>query len=392
MEETIRAAIFTDSIDEINGIAYSCKGLIDWVAATHLPLELTFFSLSRRNDPTHHDQAHVLRYRPHLAHAIPGYKEHTSGLLPKRRIRRDFEAGRFQVVHILTPGVMANFGRDLAGQYGLPLVGTYFTRFPTFFREYASRLLPLPFLLRIFDRYAVGRMRKTYGPCDVVLCQAAGFLDEVRQFYSGDARLWTTGVDLKRFRPKDTGREFRRRHGVTARHVGLYVGRVALEKRLDVLIDLKRDLADLDLEIVIVGDGPYRPELEKRFDAVFTGYLIDESLIDAYSAADFFLFPSDTDAYGIVVMESLASGVPVIVNAASGGSETVAACGAGFVYRQYPELVQCTRRLCENDDERRQLAQRGLDYARQHTWEQSSLEILSVYRELIARRAGEARE
>jgi len=385
-EPSIRAAIFTDTIDEVNGIAYSCKGLIGWIARTNPPLELTLFCLSRRRAPSERDQVRLLRYRPHLAHAMPGYKEHTGGLLPKRRIRRDFEAGRFQVVHILTPGSMANFGRDLARRHGLPLVGTYFTRFPTFFREYASRLLPFKPLVRAFDRYAIARMRKTYSPCDVVLCQAANFLDEVRTFYDGDARVWTTGVDTDRFRPKDTGAGFRRKHGIRARHVGLYVGRVALEKRLDVLVDLKRDLADLDFEILIVGDGPYRKELQDKFDAVFTGYLTGEELADAYAASDFFLFPSDTDAYGIVVMESLAAGVPVVINAASGGSETVEASSGGFVYREYPQLLRHTRRLCEREDERNEMAQRGIDYARQHTWDRSSRELLDLYRELIGKR------
>lgn len=382
MPKTIKAAIFTDTIDEVNGIAYSCKGLIDWVAATHPPLELTLFCLSRNTQPTLLDQVRVLRYRPHLAFDMPGYKEHIAGLLPKRSIASDFAEGDFDVVHILTPGKMSNFGRDLARKHNLPLVGTYFTRFPTFFREYVSRTIPVKGLLHLFDRYAIRRMRKTYGSCDIVLCQAGNFLAEVKQFYDGDVRVWTTGVDTKKFRPKDTGAPFRERYGIKAKHVGLYVGRVALEKRLDALIDLKRDLSDLDFEVLVVGDGPYREELEKKLDAVFAGCLTGEDLADAYAAADFFLFPSDTDAYGIVVMESLAAGVPVIINAGSGASETVQACGAGYVYHKYDNLVKYSRRLCEEDDTRRSMADLGLEYARQYTWEHSSVELLDVYKEL----------
>ena len=386
----IRAAIFTDTIDEINGVVYSCRGLMDWVATAHPPLEVVFFGLSRRSETTMLPQVMVRRYRPRLAHPMLGYREHTGGFLPRSRIEKDFVLGGYQVVHILTPGMMGNFGRDLALRYGVPLVGTYFTRFPTFFREYASRYLPLPFLMRAFDRYAFKRMGQTYGPCDVVLCQAGSFLDEVRRFYDGDARVWTTGVDVNRFRPKDTGPAFRQRYGIRAKNVGLYVGRIALEKRLDVLADLLRDVSDLDLEVVLVGDGPYRPRLERRLKGIYTGYLTDEALVDAYAAADFFLFPSDTDAYGIVVMESLAAGVPVIINAGSGGAETVAASGAGVVYHEYPELVRAVRRLCVNPAERQEMARRGLQYAREHTWEHSSLEVLNVYREVIARRSAES--
>lgn len=389
LERTVRAAVFTDTIDEINGVVYSCRGLMNWIAEAHPPLEVTFFGLSRRSDTTSLEQILIRRYRPRLAHPMLGYREHTGGFLPRRRIEKDFVEGRYDVVHLLTPGMMGNLGRDLALRYGLPLAGTYFTRFPTFFREYASRYLPVPFLLRAFDRYAFRRMRQTYGPCDVVLCQAGNFLDEVRRFYDGDARVWTTGVDVNRFRPKDSGPAFRQRHGIRAAHVGLYVGRIALEKRLDVLVDVLRDTSDLDLELVMVGDGPHRARLQQRLKGIYTGYLTDEALVDAYAAADFFLFPSDTDAYGIVVMESLAAGVPVIINARSGGAETVAACGGGIVYYQYSELVQAVRRLCENPAEREEMAQRGLQYAREHTWEHSSLEILNVYREIIARRRGE---
>jgi glycosyltransferase involved in cell wall biosynthesis len=139
----------------------------------------------------------------------------------------------------------------------------------------------------------------------------------------GFARLlpWTRGVDTELFRP--------RVGPPRARPVFLYVGRVAVEKNLEAFLRL-----DLPGEKVVVGDGPARPALRARYrQARFLGALHGERLAQAYAAADVFVFPSLTDTFGIVLLEALASGLPIAAFPVTGPLDVVGGTGCGVLDR-----------------------------------------------------------
>jgi glycosyltransferase involved in cell wall biosynthesis len=155
----------------------------------------------------------------------------------------------------------------------------------------------------------------------------------------------------------------------------LYVGRVSREKNLELLADAYRLLLDQDVNVrlVIVGDGPYRTEMEGRLSGcpvLFTGYLDGEDLQNCYASADLFVFPSTTDTFGNVVLEAQASGLPVVVSDEGGPQELMIDGETGLIVRNISAdslvaamvpLLKEPSRLSEMGRNARGFAERGAD-------------------------------
>jgi glycosyltransferase involved in cell wall biosynthesis len=160
-------------------------------------------------------------------------------------------------------------------------------------------------------------------------------------------RIWSRGVDVERFRPIPDARH------AYERPVWIYVGRVAVEKNVEAFLSL-----DLPGTKVIVGDGPARGALERKYPgAKFLGALSGEPLVHAYAASDVFVFPSRTDTFGLVLLEALACGLTVAAYPVEGPRDVVgegapgaadvaaldsdlrAACLAAWDLRQHPRAL-----------------------------------------------------
>ena len=206
-------------------------------------------------------------------------------------------------VHIATEGPIGWMTRRYCKKRGVPFTTSFHTRFP----EYISSRFGLPASWiyawqRVFHNAGEGMM--------VASDSLARDLDG-----RGFQRImpWTRGVDTELFRPRDV-----RLFG-DDRPVFVYVGRVAIEKNIEAFLDL-----DLDGEKVVVGTGPLLDTLKARYPQVtFTGKLIGEDLARAYASADVFVFPSLTDTFGIVLLEAMASGVPVAAFPVTGPIDNV---------------------------------------------------------------------
>src|SRR5262249_44705796 len=141
-------------------------------------------------------------------------------------------------------------------------------------------------------------------------------------------RLLPHGTDTQVFHPRHRNSSFWSARGAKSGPVVTYVGRGAREKDLDVLIDVYRQLAQErpDATLTIVGDGPFLPQMKsalQRSNVIFTGFLFDDALSTAYASSDVFVFPSTTDTFGSVVLEAMASGLPVVVSDRGGARELV---------------------------------------------------------------------
>jgi glycosyltransferase involved in cell wall biosynthesis len=165
--------------------------------------------------------------------------------------------------------------------------------------------------------------------------------------------LWPRGVDTDLFHPRaaaDLG---------LPRPVFLCVGRVAVEKNLEAFLDL-----DLPGSKVIVGDGPARAALERKYpDAVFLGSMQGEALAQAYAAADVFVFPSKTDTFGLVLLEALASGVPVAAFPVTGPRDVIGSAPVGALNDDLHLACLSALRISP---------QECCEFASRHTWEASA--------------------
>jgi glycosyltransferase involved in cell wall biosynthesis len=233
----------------------------------------------------------------------PTYPEVRLSLATPAAVARLIEASRADFVHIATEGPLGMLARRYCLSTGRGFTTSYHTRFP----EYISARVPIPLtwtyaIMRRFHNAGLGCM--VASPSMEAELRARGFRHLIH---------WSRGVDRSLFRPRpdaDLG---------LPRPVFLYVGRVAVEKNIDAFLGL-----DLPGSKVVVGDGPARPRLERDYpEAHFPGVLRGEALARAYAAADVFVFPSHTDTLGNVMLEALASGVPVAAFPVTGPKDLI---------------------------------------------------------------------
>lgn len=231
---------------------------------------------------------------------------------PQPGLTAQLRAFRPDVVHLVGPVLMGGPGLYAGRRLRLPVVSSYHTDFPAYTRHYS-----LGALRRAVWRY----LRWLHNHCLLTLCPSRATRSDLRAQGFRRLRVWGRGVDTARFHPGMRSDAWRHAVGATdGERILLYVGRLAGEKRVELLASAMRELPDTRL--VLVGDGPARMELAQRLagtPAHFTGYLRGAELATAYASADMFVFPSDTETFGQVVQEAMASGLPV-VGAAAGGT------------------------------------------------------------------------
>ena len=232
------------------------------------------------------------------------------------------------VVHAHTPFTLGLAGRRLAADRGLPLVASYHT--PA--REYAAYISDAfaGVVRKAADRYE----RWFFGEADAVVVPTETAARQVRTAGT-DVHVVSNGVDTDRFRPAgdEAVAAFRRRHDLPDGPLVGYTGRHGYEKRIE---DLLSATVGVDCGVVLAGDGPARPELERRAaardDVVFLGFLDREELPTFYSALDAFAFPSPVETQGLVALEAVACGTPVVAVDGGALSETVTDGETGYHY------------------------------------------------------------
>jgi glycosyltransferase involved in cell wall biosynthesis len=222
---------------------------------------------------------------------LPGYPEIRLALSPGRAVAGVMRDWKPDAVHVATEGPIGLAARRASLDADVSFTTSYHTRFP----EYLRARLPVPPALSYLW------LRRFHDAADAVLCATPSLETDLRR--RGFQRLvrWSRGVDLSLFHPRGA------RVLDLPRPIFLNVGRVATEKNLEAFLSL-----DLPGSKVIVGDGPARAALQRRFPGVvFPGALSGSELAAVYASADVFVFPSRTDTFGLVIVEALASGLPV---------------------------------------------------------------------------------
>jgi glycosyltransferase involved in cell wall biosynthesis len=223
--------------------------------------------------------------------ALPTYPEIRLAVGAGRKMADLIEAADPGAIHIATEGPLGFAARSWCLKHGIPFTTAYHTRFPEYVRDRA----PIPLALS----YAL--VRRFHAPAFAVMVATKSIEDTLIAKGFRNIRRWSRGVDTGLFHPRDKS------FLDYARPVSMYVGRVAVEKNLEAFLKL-----DIPGTKVVVGDGPQMEEYRRRYGQVkFEGARHGEELANYYAAADVFVFPSRTDTFGLVLLEALASGVPV---------------------------------------------------------------------------------
>jgi glycosyltransferase involved in cell wall biosynthesis len=250
--------------------------------------------------------------------AFPPYPAIRLSLLAHRRVAHFLDAFRPQLVHVATEGPLGLVGRRHALQRGLPLVTSYHTHFPRYCRSYGVPALEAAAWrwMRWFHRPAL----LTHTPGTEAQAELAA--------HGIRATIWGRGVDTHRFHHEKRNRALRRRLGVAdGEALVLHVGRLAPEKNLDVLIQaftIAHEALGSRARFVVAGEGPWTARIAERMPwALRLGFLDRDKLSELYASADLCVLPSDTETCGLVALEAMASGLPVIAADAGGLRESV---------------------------------------------------------------------
>ena len=304
-----KVAVFTDNdFDKVNGVTTTLTAML-----RHAPSDIRTRIYTAAPLAADHPDYLALRS---FGVGIPFYREMKMYLPHGRQYLERVQRDQIDVIHLTTPGPLGLAALWVASQASLPLVGSFHTDLAA----YTRLLSGSDGLGRLMQEY----MRWLYGHCRRVLVpsESTKQLIVAARCRADQVGIWRRGVDTQLFSPAQRSQRLREVWGVSGdRPALLYVGRLSKEKGVSLLPRLPAALRarSFNHRLVIAGDGPLRRELADACpEAVITGHLSREDVATVFASADLFVFPSETDTAGNVVLEAQASGLPVVVSSAGG--------------------------------------------------------------------------
>lgn len=387
-EKPPRVAFFTDCFHEVNGVALTSRELDSFARHRHLP----FFSV----------------------HAGPGTKVATDGLYTRMefkrsiasvpldagmlfdlfalrhlaRVKRELRRFRPDLIHITGPGDCGLLGAISAWQLGLPLVASWHTNLHEFGARRLERVLgtfmPKHWAMRVgtaSERGTLSLLTNFYGRARVLLAPNPELIAMLENSTHRPTFLMQRGVDTVLYSPS------RRNRTDDIFTIG-YVGRLSPEKNVRVLAEIERQLESRGLDrfrIAVVGQGSQREWLEQNLKrGQFAGVLKGESLANAYANMDVFAFPSETDTFGNVVQEALASGLPTLV-ASGGGPKFLIQPGiTGFVANDAAGFADAIATLMRDPAKQQRMSQAARLQALGISWDSVFQKVYLAYEFALA--------
>jgi glycosyltransferase involved in cell wall biosynthesis len=310
---------------------------------------------------------------------LPGRPEYRLALGMPGHVRRQLLDFRPDVIHIAVPDLLGHAALALAKAHGIPAVASYHTRYETYLRHYWY-LAPLEKLLKHILRRFYGLCREVYVPSQSV--RDALLADGLKDNF----RPWPRGIDMERFTPGKRSAAWRAEFGIGPDElVILHVSRLVREKRLDTLTKALNRIA-VPHRVVIVGDGPDREYTVRELPhAVFTGFLEGEALARAYASSDIFVFPSDSESFGNVTLEAMASGLACVCADATGSRSLVVAGETGLLAPadDADGFARHITALAGDANLRQRMGEAARKRAAGFSWEETLAKMLGYYRALL---------
>ena len=243
----------------------------------------------------------------------PTYPEISLAITRERELARRIDSISPDCLHIATEGPLGWLARRVAVRRKWPFTSAYHSRFP----EYVKARFRLPV------RWTYALLRRFHNAARATLAPTPAIVSDLKARGFHGARLWSRGVDLDTFSHR--GERMERPND---RPVFLYVGRIAVEKQVDAFLRL-----DLPGEKWVAGEGPERKRLQAMYPtARWLGVLSGDTLARLYRSADVMVFPSVTDTFGLVMVESMACGTPVAAFPVAGPIDVIGRSGGGIMH------------------------------------------------------------
>jgi glycosyltransferase involved in cell wall biosynthesis len=368
----MRIALFTETfLPKVDGIVTRLKHTID-----HLQrLGDQVLVISPEGGLTEYKGAKIFGV---TGFPLPLYPE-LKLALPRPAIGEALRRFQPDLIHVVNPAVLGLAGLYYAKTMDVPLIASYHTHLPEYLQHYGLGML---------EGLLWELLKAGHNQAQLNLCTSTAMMQALTEHGIERVDLWQRGVDTELFQPHLASREMRSRlsQGHPDSPLLLYVGRLSAEKEIDRIKPVMEAIPGARL--ALVGDGPHRRALEKHFEGTpthFVGYLQGLELGAAFASADAFIFPSRTETLGLVLLEAMAAGCPVVA-ARSGGIPDIVEDGVnGFLFDPNDEngAIVATQRLFANPQERENLRHNARREAERWGWSSATRQLQNYYRAIV---------
>ena len=374
--QPLRVAIVTGNFNYVrDGVALTLNRAADHLAARDVPVLVVAPTTDSPAIETNHSVISV----PSVP--IPLRKEDRAAIGLSAAAKRALLDFRPTIMHVATPDMLGKQAISFAKSHNIPVLASYHTRYDAYAHHYGISVLR-----GLWKRHS----RNLYNGCDCILAPSESMANLLRRDgISTPIHLWKRGVDKSLFTPDRRTQDWRRERGIGADEVLVtFVGRLVREKNVLLLEEIFSDLRAKGLKFrsMIVGNGPLEARLRDSLKgSIFTGFLTGPELANCYANSDIFLFPSESESFGNVTLEAMASGLPVVAANACGSMSLVEEGTTGLLAAdaRTSEFVAHLADLINSPELRRRMGRAGYSHSLSYDWSKAMSDLEGFYKKTI---------
>ena len=377
MSATLHIGFVTETYaPEVNGVAMTLGRLVNGLQSSGH--RVTLFRPQQLQDTAPKMNG---TFTEHLlpGFTIPIYKELRFGSPARKKLSKEWQIDRPDVIYIATEGPLGWSAAQLAKQVGIPTVSGFHTNFHVYGKYYGLSLLE-PLALRY-----LGALHRKTGCTLVPTGKAAG---ELRAQGFGQVEVLQRGVDTTLFNPGRRNQKLRSQWGLSDKDIAcIHVGRIAAEKNIaEVITTYHRIRSQHDVRLILVGDGPLREKIQRdNPEVIFCGMQHGIKLAEHYASGDVFLFPSLSETFGNVVTEAMASGLAIVAYDEAAAHEHLANGHSGMLVTEggEPDFATTAARLCAQPEKITELGKNAAEQARSLGWDRIIARFMRILEQQI---------
>lgn len=370
----MKVAIFTDSFyPQINGVAKTLGKLVEYMEMKGIQYRI--FAPAFENDES---TDNVIRFNsfkfilyPQCRLSLPKYAS----------VKRELQLFQPDIIHVVTEFNLGLMGLKYAKNHNIPLVSFYETNIPEYLKYYH---------LKFLENKSWSFFKWFHSSCDKSYCPSSSTKNLLRSKGLKNIDVWERGIEINNFSPDYRDEEYRKSMNLEGKTVFLYVGRISPEKDLNVFIEVAKrlNLEYMDkIHFLVVGDGPSLKKLKKEVpeNVTFTGFIKGPRLAKIYASSDVFLFPSATETLGYVVLEAMASGLPVICCTEGGVADNLVDGYNGIACREknVEDFYHAAESVIKNENLRHTLSRNARSFVMTKDWYNACEKLIRCYEEVI---------
>lgn len=373
----MKIALFSDTFSpEINGVTKNLDKLINCFSINGI--DYLIFAPEYKNKTKNIHEKDIVRMKsynfflyPDLKFAVPNYL----------KVKKALKNEKIDLIHLVTPFNIGLTGLYYAKQNNIPITASYHTNFDQYLDYYNVNFL---------EKAAWSYLRWFHEHAAINLCPSKITLEELEKKGFNNLDIWGRGIDTALFSPDHKDQSFIEKNNLQEKIKLLYVGRAAKEKNIYMLLkslNILNKKYKNAIELIITGDGPELKNIKKAApeNVLFTGFKSGIELSQIYASSDIFVFSSLTETYGNVIIEAMASGLPVVAVNSGGVKENLVNNYNGLAceHDDPNEFSAKLEKLILDKNLREVLAHNARQYSLEKTWDREFGKLMKNYRKLL---------